>query len=86
MYANDDPVNVVDPSGKYLTSGVLIACVVGGLTGLGGYFLALLAPVILTTEPAGAATWGAAILAILPGCILGILGYNLLQLFTGGGF
>jgi hypothetical protein len=84
VYAGDDPVNEVDPSGMYSTTNLLIACVVTGLVALGGIYLAALAPLILATGPAGAVTLGAVILAILTGCLLGELGYDLPQLFTGG--
>ena len=65
MYAGDDPVNVVDPSGMYSTTNLLIVCVVTGLVALSGIYLAVRAPLILATGPAGAVTLGAAILAIL---------------------
>ena len=69
-YANDDPVNAVDPSGKYSTTDLVIACVVGAVGGIATLYLAALIPVILLTGPAGAITLGAALLAILFGCIL----------------
>jgi hypothetical protein len=82
VYANDDPVNLVDPTGKYSTKDLLASCVIPFIGAFAGAYLTAFIAIAIGTAGAAIPAFLTVFISAIVACILGELAYNLLQLFS----
>jgi len=82
VYANNNTVNEIDPTGRYSDKELAASCIVPFIGAFAGAYLSAFVAIAVGTEGAAIPVFATVFLGAIIACILGELAYNLIQLFS----